>query len=203
MEIFTVILGNPYILIPFCILVFLSVLLVGLAFYQGREISIWPPKIGPKPLAIKANIALNSINEQAAAVCYRKNKMKTEYLLVQTSGRRWTFPKGRIIGSEAHSMVAEKNALEEAGVVGAIQKSPFCTYRHWKQELKITQGQEYLVYAFLLEVSKQQEPIEEHRYPTWFTHQKAAEALAEKRTPEFALEFKKVLNRAEESILFA
>lgn len=122
----------------------------------------------------------------AAAVCYRVKDGNVEFLLNLTSGRRWTFPKGKVRPGEAHWSTAERNALEEAGAAGRIETHPIARYKHWKQELKVNSGSEWDVEAYLLEVERQQPPIEMHRDPSWFDPASAKIALREARFNPYA-----------------
>ena len=63
---------------------------------------------------------------QVAAVCYRRQNSHVEFLLVNTNGgRKWTFPKGRPDSRLSHSQAAEREAREEAGVIGVIEPRHF------------------------------------------------------------------------------
>ena len=62
---------------------------------------------------------------QVAAVCYRRTAFSLEFLLVNTSAGKWTFPKGRLCPWLSASESAAREALEEAGVRGRIQESAF------------------------------------------------------------------------------
>lgn len=90
--------------------------------------------------------------EQAAAVCYRQNNGKIDFLLILTSGRRWMFPKGGPKSGETLWRTAEREAHEEAGASGKISHQILTTFRHLKRDLK-PQGAELIVAAFLLEVN--------------------------------------------------
>ena len=46
--------------------------------------------------------------EQVAAVCYRVRSGDIEFLLVQTRGGRWTFPKGNSESGLTHAQAAAK-----------------------------------------------------------------------------------------------
>src|SRR5882672_12679169 len=67
-------------------------------------------------------------SEQVAAVCYRARKSGIEFLLVQTRGGRWTFPKGGTEPGLTHAQAAAIEAFEEAGVHGRIEEVAFTTY---------------------------------------------------------------------------
>lgn len=136
---------------------------------------------------------------QSAAVCYRKNDGAIQFLLVRTSGGRWTFPKGGIEKGELLARAAEREAYEEAGVRGAVQEKPLTVYKHLKSELK-REGTELNVAAFLLEVSDTQPPLEKNRDPTWFSLNNSIKVLAEHRSFKYADEFRRVINEASDAV---
>ena len=63
--------------------------------------------------------------DQAAALPYRVRRTGIEVLLV-TSRRqgRWILPKGNVGGSENARLAAQREAFEEAGVVGLVGRTP-------------------------------------------------------------------------------
>jgi uncharacterized protein Yka (UPF0111/DUF47 family)/8-oxo-dGTP pyrophosphatase MutT (NUDIX family) len=74
---------------------------------------------------------------QIAALPYRKighgNQASTEVLLVTSRGTgRWVLPKGNRVKGLRHHAAAEQEALEEAGVVGAICPEALGSYRYDK-----------------------------------------------------------------------
>lgn len=137
--------------------------------------------------------------EQVAAVCYSIVEDSIKFFLVKTTGGRWTFPKGNVDPGEEKWFAAQREAFEEAGVSGEIQREPFTTYLHEKKEWK-TIGIEVKVYAFLLRVEETQPPEEKMRNPTWFSIDAAERALAEDRKFKYAEEFRRVLRAAVERI---
>ena len=139
---------------------------------------------------------------QVAAVCYRKCGASFEFLLVNTtSGDRWIFPKGATGRRLSHSQAAEREALEEAGAVGAIEPQHFHLYLQPKGDSRLRNGvQEFVVKAFLLEVSHSHAPQEQNRYPTWFSVDDARSALALGREPKYAAELRTVIDRAVERL---
>src|SRR6267143_4634979 len=66
--------------------------------------------------------------EQVAAVCYRIRSGEVEFLLVQTRGGRWTFPKGGAEPGLTHAQAAALEAFEEAGVHGRMEEASFAQY---------------------------------------------------------------------------
>src|SRR5215467_11712748 len=70
---------------------------------------------------------------QVAAVCYRVNGKDIEFLLVQTGGGRWTFPKGSAEPGLTHAQAAALEAFEEAGVHGRMEEASFARYARCKR----------------------------------------------------------------------
>ena len=140
---------------------------------------------------------------QVAAVCYRKRGEDIEFLLVNTNGGKWTFPKGSIEPRLSHSQAAEQEAMEEAGASGVIESHHFHLYLHSKGVFWQTGGvREFVVKAFLLEVRELQQPMEDARRPTWFGASEARRKLAKGREVKYAREIEAVIDRALERIQF-
>jgi 8-oxo-dGTP pyrophosphatase MutT (NUDIX family) len=139
---------------------------------------------------------------QVAAVCYRRRGTAIEFLLVNTDrGDRWTFPKGATEPKLSHSQAAEREALEEAGAVGVIEPRHFHLYLHPKASSgSRMRVQEFVVKAFLLEVTHTQSSHEPGRNPTWFSVDDARRALAKAREAKYAVELHNVINRALEHL---
>jgi 8-oxo-dGTP pyrophosphatase MutT (NUDIX family) len=133
--------------------------------------------------------------DQAAALCYRWREGVIEFLLIRSSGRRWIFPKGRIEPGEDLWLTAKREAFEEAGASGVIDKEQVTTFLHEKRELK-SKGIELLIAAFLLKVEATQTSREKDREPTWFTWEQAEIALSEDRKFEYAEELRRVIRTA-------
>ena len=139
---------------------------------------------------------------QVAAVCYRKRGDSFEFLLVKTTGGdRWIFPKGATARRLTHRQAAEREALEEAGAIGAIEPEHFHLYLQPKGDSRLRSGlEEFVVKAFLLEVSHTEAPHEKNRNPTWFSVDEARSALAIGREPKYAAELRTVIDRAVERL---
>jgi len=139
---------------------------------------------------------------QVAAVCYRRVNSHAEFLLVNTNGgNKWTFPKGCPDTRLSHSQAAEREAREEAGVIGVIEPRHFHVYIHSKGVFWQPGGvQEYVVKAFLLEVRQTRKPHEDFRHPTWFDAERAREILAKGREVKYARELQTVVDRALEQV---
>lgn len=135
---------------------------------------------------------------QVAAVCYRRSGASLEFLLVNTTrGDKWIFPKGATSSRLSHSEAAEREALEEAGAVGVIEPRHFHLYLYPKGATSNKNGaKEFVVKAFLLEVTDSHPPEEPGRNPTWFGVDDARIALAKGREVKYAAELRAVIDRA-------
>lgn len=134
--------------------------------------------------------------DQVAAVCFRIRNRKIEFLLVQTRGGRWTFPKG---GAEAGLTPAQSAALEafeEAGVHGRIEEARFASYVCKKRGARGSGARDVVVSAHLCEVLWLGPPEESGRNPSWFTPEKAKRRLREDRNGSDGEQFARVVDRA-------
>jgi 8-oxo-dGTP pyrophosphatase MutT (NUDIX family) len=137
-----------------------------------------------------------------AAVCYRRRGGSFDFLLVKTtSGDRWTFPKGATARRLSHSQAAEREALEEAGAVGVIEPEHFHLYLQPKGDSRLRNVvEEFVVKAFMLEVTQTQPPQEPNRNPTWFSVDDARRVLKRGREERHAAELRTVIDRAVERL---
>ena len=145
--------------------------------------------------------APKSLPLQVAAVCYRRLPVP-EFLLVRTNGGgKWTFPKGCTEPHLSHSQAAAREALEEAGASGIIEARHFHLYLHSKGVFWQPSGvREFVVKAFLMEVTRMRNPGEAMRDPTWFPADEARRVLARGREIKYAAELQTVIDRALERI---
>jgi 8-oxo-dGTP pyrophosphatase MutT (NUDIX family) len=117
---------------------------------------------------------------------------------VETGG---FFPREPRRSRLSHCEAAEREALEEAGAVGAIEAQHFHLYLQPKGDSKARNGvQEFVVKAFLLHVTHTQAPEEQDRNPTWFSVDEARSALAMGREAKYAVELRTVIDRALERL---
>ncbi|MBN2022052.1 MAG: NUDIX hydrolase [Pirellulales bacterium] len=86
-----------------------------------------------------------SVNEttitQAAAIPYRMDGDRPEFCLITSTGKgNWIFPKGIVDPGETPAETALKEAHEEAGLHGVIEKRPLgqYTYEKWNAALEVT-----------------------------------------------------------------
>jgi 8-oxo-dGTP pyrophosphatase MutT (NUDIX family) len=165
--------------------------------------------MGSRPSA-KVLAPLSARRRQAAAVCYRIDndnaKRGIEFLLVQTRGGRWIFPKGGVEPGLTSAQSAALEAFEEAGVHGRIEAISFTRYFRWKPARATTSKSahsaahsahaDFAVAAHLCEVSRLETPQESNRNPTWFSAEKAQQRLRKDRPKEFGTELARVVEHA-------
>ena len=141
--------------------------------------------------------------EQVAAVCYRIRRGEVEFLLVQTRGKRWTFPKGGVEPGLTHAQAAALEAFEEAGVHGRMEEAAFTQY--FRRDLRARQStaravrmqeNETPVSAHLCEVLRLTPPQEPGRNRTWFSPEKTKRRLCEGRTRADSAQFVRLVDRA-------
>jgi 8-oxo-dGTP pyrophosphatase MutT (NUDIX family) len=170
---------------------------VGSTAKNVGNIRVFNPRIAPTQSAAKflrlAHLRRLKECEKVAAVCYRIRPGGIQFLLVQTRGGRWTFPKGSVEPGLTHAQSAALEAFEEAGVHGRMEEASFTRYVHHKQ---CSSAPEIMVSAHLCEVSRLESPPELGRNRTWFSVEKAKERLREGRKPDFATELCRVVDRA-------
>jgi 8-oxo-dGTP pyrophosphatase MutT (NUDIX family) len=133
--------------------------------------------------------------QQVAAVCYRIRGSNIEFLLVQTRGGRWTFPKGGVEPGLTHAQAAALEAYEEAGVHGRMEEVSFTRYVRRKGSGN-SSAIEVGVSAHLCEVLRLGPPQEFNRNRTWFSAEKAKRRLREQRSPDYGAELARVVDRA-------
>jgi 8-oxo-dGTP pyrophosphatase MutT (NUDIX family) len=134
--------------------------------------------------------------EQVAAVCYRVRGDGVEFLLVQTRGGRWTFPKGGAEPGLTHAQAAALEAFEEAGVHGRIEEAAFAQYVRRKNGEGRRPAAEIAISAHLCEVSRLDPPQESDRNRTWLSAEKAKLRLRADRASEYGDELARVVDRA-------
>ena len=133
--------------------------------------------------------------EQVAAVCYRVRGGAIEFLLVQTRGGRWIFPKGSAEAGLTNAQAAALEAFEEAGVHGRIEETPFARYVR-RKDGRTGSGMEITTNAYLCAVSRLDAPQEPGRNPTWLSPEKAKRRLRADRGSEFGNQLCRVIDRA-------
>ncbi len=118
---------------------------------------------------------------QIAALPVRRAQDGSFEVLLITSRetRRWIIPKGWPMKGLKDHKAAAKEAEEEAGVVGNVQKDPIGSYTYWKRRAAHFELCQVTVY--LLEVRDQLKQWREkhQRQSQWFSVREAAERVEE------------------------
>ncbi len=123
---------------------------------------------------------------QAAAIPFRfTDAGALEVLLVTTSTGRWTAPKGLIENGHTPAQTACIEALEEAGVIGAVVGRVLGSYESTKE------GATFLVQVFAMRVERVLEKWQEdgHRERRWLSPADAAELVASEDLGRLILAF--------------
>ncbi len=119
---------------------------------------------------------------QVAALPYRRRGEGGLEVMLVTSRetRRWVIPKGWSASRLKPHAAAEREAYQEAGVVGRIGKASIGRYDYEKR-LKTEDTVTCTVAVFPLEVRRQRKrwPEQDEREGRWFTPDEAAEAVEE------------------------
>jgi len=137
------------------------------------------------------------MSQVSHAVCFYDYSLPRPFWpLFQTRGGRWTFPKGGVDGDATLAEAAAREAYEEAGVEGRVEREAFHWYFHCKRDRYRSRRSVVSIHAHLCEVERLVSPKEDHRDPTWFSADKARRRLRENRTAELAGEVIQVIDRA-------
>ncbi len=113
---------------------------------------------------------------QSAVIPYRITEGKPEVLLITTRNKgRWIIPKGWIEDDLSSHMSAQKEALEEAGVKGAISSVSLGCYRHGSAK------KSPIVEVFLMRVKRELDtwPERAERTRQWVSLDDAYEHVSE------------------------
>jgi 8-oxo-dGTP pyrophosphatase MutT (NUDIX family) len=121
---------------------------------------------------------------QYAALPFRLKPQREVMLVSSRETKRWVIPKGWPMKGRKPYAAAAQEALEEAGVVGKVEKTPLGSYSYVK---KMRNGAGILchvdVYALQVQRQMKKWPEREERITRWFPIEQAAEAV---REPELA-----------------
>ena len=125
---------------------------------------------------------------QYAALPYRLQGGRLWILLISSRRtRRWVIPKGWPTAGRAPHDGAAIEAMEEAGVTGAISDQALGSYRYLKDDQNLT----IQVLVFPMRVDQQVLRFKEQgqRVATWFPVRKAAHLVAEPSLRRLILDF--------------
>lgn len=142
------------------------------------------------PLAGKPAVRAGRPAVQFAALPYRRGERLEILLVTSRETRRWVIPKGWPMKGKKPHAAAAREALEEAGVTGRIDKGSLGAYPYLKR-LKNGDPAPCEVRVFALEVQHEHDvwPEMTQRERRWFSAEVAAAAVDEPELAELILEF--------------
>lgn len=129
-------------------------------------------------------------NQSGVIPFWIKNNEIQIMLITSRSGKRWVIPKGTIESDLSSLESAEKEAFEEAGVLGNAHASEIGKYQYNKW------GGTCTVEVFLLEVEKvlQEWPESQFRQREWLKVEEAAARVNEEALKKLIWGVPKLLN---------
>ncbi|WP_197278344.1 NUDIX hydrolase [Rhizobium sp. AAP43] len=135
--------------------------------------------------------------QQFAAICYRRHKKTGELEVLLITSRdtgRWVIPKGwHMAGKQPHA-IAEREAFEEAGILGKATRDPIGSYSYLKKlknGLKVpTRAQ---VHALEVKSVAKDFPEKGTRRFEWVACREAARRVEEPELQVLFLAFEKLL----------
>jgi 8-oxo-dGTP pyrophosphatase MutT (NUDIX family) len=118
--------------------------------------------------------------QYAALPCTRRDGELMVMLVTSRETHRWIIPKGWPEKDLKGYQVAEREAFEEAGLIGEIGKKPMATF-HYLKRITETKRKRCGVDVFLLSVRQELEewPEKAQRQRKWMTPGEAATRVAE------------------------
>jgi 8-oxo-dGTP pyrophosphatase MutT (NUDIX family) len=133
--------------------------------------------------------------QQYAALCYRVKKKTNEVEVLLMTSRdtgRWVIPKGWPMNGKCSHEVAAREALEEAGVRGTIEKETLGSYTYAKV-LKDGLTVSCKVQVYVLEVSELARNFKEkgERTLEWVSCDEAVKRVREPELRDLFLLFKR------------
>lgn len=131
--------------------------------------------------------------QQFAALPWRNGEAGLEFMLLTSRDtRRWVIPKGWPMKGRKPHMTAALEALQEAGLLGRVEKKPIGCFLYRK---RLKNGAVLLckVDVFPMRVLRQRKnwPEKNQRLTRWTAQAEAADFVAEAELKEIILSFNK------------
>jgi 8-oxo-dGTP pyrophosphatase MutT (NUDIX family) len=127
---------------------------------------------------------------QVAALPWRMTERLEIMLVSSRETRRWIIPKGWLMAGRGASAAAAIEALEEAGLLGAIDEVPFGQFTYAK---KFSRGKSTLceVDVFPLRVTRQRGdwPEKDQRETRWFSPEEAGANVSDPELGALIVQF--------------
>lgn len=142
----------------------------------------------------------SEVARQSGAIPYKVVEGQVAFLIV-TSRRtgRWIFPKGAPIEGLTPREVAAREALEEAGVEGAVEEIPLGSYSSVKVKGVRRIGIEVDMYPLAVKAQHETWPETGQRHRHWVLLPEARRLLSEPRLAELAAQLQERVLRRETS----
>ncbi len=134
---------------------------------------------------------------QYAALPWRFTNEPEILLESSRETRRWVIPKGWPMKGRKPHATAALEALQEAGLLGKIEKASIGSY-HYHKRLKNGAAIMCRVEVFPLRVVRQRKtwPEKNQRVTRWFPYAAAANEVSEDELAELIMEFGEALEKA-------
>lgn len=123
---------------------------------------------------------------QSAVLPIKKEKSEIYILLITSRNQtKWIIPKGIVEENLSHWESAEKEAFEEAGINGRIEKKSIGEYEYkkWGGICKV------VLYPFIVETEFEDWPEKYFRNRKWFKVDKALKKLKNKKLKELIKQY--------------
>jgi 8-oxo-dGTP pyrophosphatase MutT (NUDIX family) len=120
------------------------------------------------------------VRRQYAALPFRRQEGLEVMLITSRERRRWVIPKGWPMKGKSRHGAAAQEALEEAGIQGAIKKKAVGSYIYVKRGIGgISWPCTVFVYPLAVHVEQDDWLEKAERTRQWFSYIEAAEAVEE------------------------
>jgi len=137
-------------IIAFGVLVSSLVLIYTVAFFQGRSVSFWPPKIGEKPPREKNNRGKNSNSENTQTACF--NPIIQKGTLLETSSGNKLTVESNFYGGATATLFKAKNPNDEKRIVKVYWRGLRPNSPPWEQFNREYRTSEILVHHNIVKV---------------------------------------------------
>jgi 8-oxo-dGTP pyrophosphatase MutT (NUDIX family) len=119
--------------------------------------------------------------KQVGAVPYKRDEKGKLRILLVTSREtgRWVIPKGWPMKKIPDHKAASKEAEQEAGVVGKVQRKPIGTYEYFKRRQAEFELIEVTVFPLAVKTERDDWPEMKERERRWFSCASAARMVSE------------------------
>jgi 8-oxo-dGTP pyrophosphatase MutT (NUDIX family) len=132
---------------------------------------------------------------QYAALPYRRGRIVEILLISSRETKRWVLPKGWPMKGRKPYAAAAREAMEEAGLVGKIDKQSVGLYHYDKRlKNKAIVRCEVVVFPMMVEKQRKSWPEKGQRTLGWFPVAAAADAVAEPELKAVILAFAALVN---------